>query len=177
MLFSRGEYNDEINMEDIRMAGCCSSAHRSHNYICNEYISLQLQDEFRYWCRSSPWQTDLGQQGNHSVILVFLYRNTDHCNIAGGGAFPWHDRGYGSVYRVGMLRDDDRKPAVHMAFYEEGGLQQNKRDAFWPALSFAERKYDNTGASVFVCRILCDSYNSILLCELSEKLTLDGFQV
>ena len=133
-------------MEDIRMAGCCSSAHRSHNYICNEYISLQLQDEFRYWCRSSPWQTDLGQQGNHSVILVFLYRNTDHCNIAGGCAFPWHDRGYGSVYRVGMLRDDDRKPAVHMAFYEEGGLQQNKRAAF-----------------VSVCRILCDSYNSILL--------------
>ena len=95
MLFTRGAYNDEINMEDIRMAGCCSSAHRSHNYICNEYISLQLQDEFRYWCRSSPWQTDLGQQGNHSVILVFLYRNTDHCNIAGGCAFPWHDRGYG----------------------------------------------------------------------------------
>ena len=98
MLFTRGEYNDEINMEDIRMAGCCSSAHRSHNYICNEYISLQLQDEFRYWCRSSPWQTDLGQQGNHSVILVFLHRNTDHCNTAGGCAFLWPDREYGSVH-------------------------------------------------------------------------------
>lgn len=70
---------------------------------------------------------------------------------------------HGSVHGTGMLRDDDRKSAVHMVFYEEGGLQQNKRVAFVLSLPFAERKYDNTGAFVSVCRILCDSYNSILL--------------